>query len=769
MVISSPNLRGMRMIIKGSNLVVSQATNSEYKADLLEKESENEVYQAKVSLIAQIRLKSVKERLEWSETASSGGRNLFVESFNSEFSITQDSSAVLYSRSQSLSELSAGNQWLETRCLDTEKTPLILFLERVGFLGAGGKVRSDKSHLDRNANLAAALNLLENLLDQEKKTCGLEETFTYDDLPNLEIQMQSFSYKKLSYFLSKSTKPEGITKTLKAIIESAGSEAEKIMRCKDVLKGLSDHLFSRILNSLFSNPASIEMKAKEMVFEGNQLIDATDLKWDLKVSISSQWSKARAFEEEIKFLYSKFQEKLKPFGIQNFEDFTSVDIDPKNFDEVRGLLEEGGSLSLTSAPNGTRYESFSRSYDELEMKYQDILRTSSDPFCHRLAGLAFLSNKASALNELSTKVEGEVARFVSKYLGTSEGSYLEYLNLWEIERKNLSNEQGSPFWLFLKSRDFFESKSQKMRLDSKLGRFVAYQTLFHILTSVAAHQFGMPLDTKQGNLAGISDFARRVGLSYVVKDLSRSKYPIGPDILAQICRIHDDPNMPVKEKILQVQGLISEADHPATESFLWTLEGRFISETSELDPVIKGTFSLKGDIGGNPFIQTFIKEMGIQDRRASSYDENYFEKVEAFVKFKRYLLAQKSFDPAFIDQLKQIKDYEVEKFGSLLSEQPKAEDWMREMLEQINMDVKWFKEKAITYGLQEVAAVLSKNLTGYQGMIALNRCFYLLQRKLTQEIRRKELPSNLERCVEESCWHQNTKALDHLIQKIRTP
>ena len=43
MVISSPNLRGMRMIIKGSNLVVSQATNSEYKADLLEKESENEV------------------------------------------------------------------------------------------------------------------------------------------------------------------------------------------------------------------------------------------------------------------------------------------------------------------------------------------------------------------------------------------------------------------------------------------------------------------------------------------------------------------------------------------------------------------------------------------------------------------------------------------------------------------------------------------------------------------------------------------------------
>ncbi len=783
MVIFLPNLQGMCMAIKESTYyLISQAVTRAQELDLkaarLELKREKEALQSRVSLIAELGLKPLTERVEWSKTASSGGSNLVSESFIKAYSLNSDLITFPYSRSAAIAELNAGNQWLELRAPHTQETPLVLFLKKVGLLDSEGKTRSDRPALNRNIALKNSLDLLEDLLEQEKKACDLEGfTFSYDDLGELECQMQSLAYKKLTWFLSKFVKKDPIVEGLKVTLKGDESEEKKILQCKTALKNYPDHLFSRILSSLFSSSTHIEAKAKEMFFKASRFVKASDLQWDPSVSIADQWIWLRAFQDEVSKVVSfESQNILKDFEGWALKDLPTKDLKDlqailkgENYQELLGPRIDSLRSSIPSLeePSNTLYGKFSQFHEGLTRKYEDII-TRTSPIHRRLADLSYENYDATALNSLNisrTLSETEVAAankeavdsFALVHLGKSKALYPSLLHAWNKKMDGLWNDKASPFYVFLESRGFFSESSQEMCLSLKVSRFMMYQALFCILINVAAEKLGISVAVEGNESSATSDCARRVTFACFLQAASH----MGSGFLAQMNSLGGSS----KEKIEQAKSILSKMDHPDKEALLMILTGSFIGDY-EVEPVVREAFSCDEEVIANPVIKAFIKAMNIEDRAEASYDENYFEQGEAFIKFKNYLIERVRGDPKFTGQLKQLKDYELTAFADLLSTKSKAIEWIRDMQNQINDDAKWLKEKARIYDLPELAEALSQPLTGHKKMIVLNKGFNLLQGKLKKAIVDHRMLSVLEGFVEESCLHQNTKALDHVIQKM---
>jgi hypothetical protein len=742
-----------------------------FNPDHLESEREKRILQSRVSLLAKIGLKPLEERIDWSKTASSGGRNLVMESFIQTYSLNPEFSVLRSSRSAPMAELSPGNQWLELCSSHTRKTPLSGFFKKIGLLNF------PRPALNRNIALSRSLDLLAEMLEQEKKTCDLEDfTFTYDDLGELDLQMQTFAYKKLAWLLTKFVKVDPIADELKAIIASEEPEDVKMMQCKKALETLPDHLFSRILSSLFSSGSQIETKAKELFFNGSSFVKPADLKWDPQLSIADQWVQRTVFEVEAsQAVYSEYQKKIKDLRIQSLVDASTSDLE-----DLKRMLEEKdyqtflgpridflrNSLPSFSKPPNTLYERFSQFHTDLTLKYEQI--SSLEPAYRRLADLAYANYSPSALNS-SLVTEGSesdftaaLALFVSAYLGSSEAVYPTLLTLWNTKMEGLRDDKTSPFYLFLESRGFFSKSSQEMGLSLKVSRLISYQALFDVLTNLPAKKLGLSFGDQSNHTSATSERARCLAFACFKEALLHVKPALERRFLHQIASLQGS----AKEKILQAESLLTKLDHPDKESLLMIVTGSFIGDKN-LEPVIQSSFSFDEEVTENPVIKAFVSAMNIQDRRGASYDENYFERGEAFVKFKNYLIEHVRDDQQFVQQLKQLKDSELEQFATtLLLKQSQAKEWIKGMQKLIDQQVEWLKKKAQTYKLTELTDRLSRALTGHEKMIAVSKGFHLLEVTLKQEISDKKRILIFERFVEESCLAENMNALDYVIQKM---
>ncbi len=255
--------------------------------------------------------------------------------------------------------------------------------------------------------------------------------------------------------------------------------------------------------------------------------------------------------------------------------------------------------------------------------------------------------------------EEVVSRFVKKHLNKDKSEYKIYKDQLQEFTEFLQKEEGSPFYLFLQSRQFFTSLAEGECPSNSLQKLYKYQEIFKELTISKFTKLNGRTSFNSNSILDINNFAKQISLDYFLARLQRLTPKSQQKIVEEFWEIDENKDLSISEKMTQTQELLErQIVHEKSKFLKSILTGAFIAIDDE--PIIQRAFHWKVPGNPNSIILKILRGIGIENVHQDSTDDSFFEKKKIIKLIKNFFCRRISGDIDLISEIDSVSDQDLE-------------------------------------------------------------------------------------------------------------